>query len=175
MTENPPIIKFAPAGVIEFRLWHLTWIAERMRADEIRQYEALIGTFSPDAATLTLGSRPGVRFTLTSDDGMPLVCGGFTENFAGVHDSWMAGTDQAWRDHWVSITKASRWLMDSLFATGALRIQLAALADRDEKTFEWYRKGLKMKCEGVVKAGGIYGSDVVIYSRMKEQDHGQQR
>jgi hypothetical protein len=95
-----------------------------------------------------------------------LVVGGWMPAAPGTMTSWMIGTEESWRVGWRSITKASRRVMDSLLAHDARRLQTFALASRT-KTLEWYERSLLMQREGVMRAAGANGEDVVIYSRVR--------
>jgi hypothetical protein len=161
-----------PDNVVEFRDWHVYNICARMRQDEVEQYEALVGKFNEEVAARGFINLPGVRFTLVDDNGIPIIVGGYYEIGTGVWQSWMAGSMEGWSSHWRSITKASRWLMERLFETGARRLQTIALADRT-KTREWYERSLKLIHDGTWEGHGNAGETVVTYGLTRRQFYGQ--
>ncbi len=139
-----------PKNIIPFKLWHIEYIAQNMRDDEIEQYMAFRGLkeYDPDEAAIFFANIPNeLKYTLISEKGEPLMCGGYYCIKAGVWNSFMAATPEAWETHWRSITKAVRWLMTQLIDGGADRLQTTCLSKR-KKTIEWYKKSLGMKFEG---------------------------
>lgn len=165
-----------PSSVIEFRDWHAYEVCMEMRPDEIVQYMALTGATHYDFEVCARGfiNTPGVKFTLadTDDKGRhsPFCIGGFQEVMPGVWQSWMGGTDTGWQRHWREITKASLWLQQELFASGARRLQTNALASRTAAT-EWYEKALHLKYEGTWAEFGSNGEDVACYA-ITRRDYG---
>jgi hypothetical protein len=165
-----PVTK-PPANLIVCKSSHILYLCDRMRDDEIAQYQALVSgqkTFEPDAAALGFMNIPGaIRFTLVDDDSVPICAGGWHEFFPGVWQSWMVGTSEGWAHHWRSITKASRWVMDGLFQqAGARRLQTNALASRTQ-AIEWYERSLGMTREGTWRGFGTNGEDVALFSRVR--------
>lgn len=164
----------APSGVVPFRMGHALYLTHRMRPDEIEQYVALSGAeeFDPDVAALGWCNTPGAKFTLVDSQGVPIIAGGYIPHpIEGVFDSWMVGTMDGWEKHWREITKASRWLADSLLEAGARRLQTMCLASR-EQTMEWYIRSLRMEPDGLVKKLGRGGEDAMRFVRMEEEDDG---
>jgi hypothetical protein len=160
-----------PSNLISCKPSHLLYLCDRMRADEREQHEAVVSgiPFDPDAAAVGMMKLlSGVSFTLVDDDSIPLVAGGWNEVFPGVWQSWMVGTEDAWKKHWRSITKGCRWLMDGLFReAGARRLQTNALASRAQ-AIEWYERSLGLVHEGTMRGYGINGEDVAMFSRVAE-------
>lgn len=155
-----------PSCVRECRNWHIQYVCDHMRPDEIDQYEAFYGPFSPDVAAQGFINTAGMKFTVIGPDGMPAACGGYHEVARGVWQSWMAGTPEGWEKCWRSITKASLWVMDGLFEMGARRLQTNALASRT-RAIDWYEKSLRLEREGTFRAYGANGEDVALFSRVR--------
>ena len=155
-----------PSNLIACKPYHLLYLCERMRDDEIEQYMAFVPIeyFDPDECAIRFMTYPGPKFTVIGKDGFPACAGGYHEVLPGVWQSWMVGSCEGWKDGWRSITKGSRWLIQELFLMGARRVQTNALASRT-KTHEWYERGLGLKLEGVWCKYGLQGQDVVNYAR----------
>ena len=154
-----------PANVVQTTLPDLVMLARAMRPDEQEQIRAFAGTFDPDTFAAGLMLRPGPKFTLLDAAGNPVVAGGYMPTTEGVMDSWMVGTMDGWGTHWRSITKASRWMMDTLLEGGIRRLQTTVLASRVQ-TCQWYMKSLKMTPEGVWRGYGQQGQDIALFSRL---------
>lgn len=156
-----------PKNVIAARNWHLQYIAERMRPDEIAHWLAVSGAmaYDPEVAAAGFIATPGMKFSVLQADGNPAICGGFHEVARGCWDGWMVGTLEGWATCWRSITKANRWLIGELFADGARRVCVSTIAERVEAT-AWYVDGLGLQYEGRHRAAGAHGEDIVFYSRI---------
>lgn len=161
-----------PSNIATASLAAIEYVAHRMRADEIEQYLAFSGVkeFDPAEFALAQANNGPLRYALFDENGYPAVVAGWYHIYPGVMQCWMAGTEDAWANHWRSITKGCRWLMDELFALGTVqRLQLNALASREE-AIRWYQDGLMMKPCGVVERYGARGETVAFFSR--EVPHG---
>lgn len=161
-----------PSNVIPCRPAHLVYLAEHMRDDERAQFIALSGMaeFCPDAAAQwfvdAARNSQGFAVTVLQHDNLPAAAGGFQPAGTGIWQSWMLGTADGWAQQWRAMTKASRWLMDQIFQTGAHRLQTSAITSR-EKAIEWFERSLGMKPEGVWRNYGILGEDVAHFSRLR--------
>lgn len=161
-----------PSNVIPCRPAHLVYLSDRMREDEKAQFLAITGfdEFSSDAAIgwlMDVSQRSqGFAFTVLCDDNLPAAAGGFHPIGAGVWQAWMAGTEQGWAEQWRSMTKATRWLMERIFETGAHRMQTSAITSR-VKAIEWFERSLGFKPEGVFRHYGIRGEDIANFSRLR--------
>lgn len=145
---------------------HIYLLCQDARPDEIEQYEALRGVeWDIDEIVVDLFRRDGMKFSLLDEAGNPVVVGGWEPVMPGVYQSWMVGTDASWDQHWRSITKQTRFVMDRLLAGPARRLQTTALAKRT-RACEWYERGLLMQREGILRNMAVTGEDVVIYSRL---------
>lgn len=146
----------------------LIHVCRNMRPDEIEQTLAFgyADAYDPDEAAVSLYRQPGPKLTVVGRDGMPAAVGGAMEVSSGVFHVWAAGTMDGWESEWRSMTKATRRLFDSLLAGPAHRIEIKALASR-VAACQWYTKGLKMKSEGVRRAYGRNGEDVIEFSRVR--------
>jgi len=158
--------------IVEPTLYDLLALCGNARADEIMQYEALVGPWSACDAAVGFYTRTGLKFAGVNGDGVAICAGGWDEIIPGVWQSWMVGTDEYWRAYWRSITKYSRRIMDELLYSGtARRLQTGALAARTAAC-EWYVRGLNMVPEGVCKNYGLGGEDMATFARVKESDNG---
>jgi len=167
MLSKEPIVRL-PTNAIACRLVHLHYICHRLREDEIHQYCVLTARdeYDPDRAAVEFFGLSGLKLTILNHEGLPAACGGYHEVFPGVWQSWMCGTADGWANHWRSITKGSRWMMDHLFdKCMARRLQTNALASRT-KAIEWYIRGLGLQQEGVQRAYGRQGEDVAFFSKL---------
>lgn len=164
-------MKSAPSYVVPCSAWHLVYLVENMRPDEIEQYLALTGAdeFKVDVvvAGMLQMMLAGPAFTVLGDDNLPVSAGGYTEAIPGVWSSWMVGSVAGWEKYWRRITIGTRWVIDFMFeAMGARRLQTNALASRTEACW-WYEKSLKMVPEGVWSGFGRNGEDVACFARLR--------
>ncbi len=161
-----------PSNVIPCRPVHLLALAEVMRETEQAQLLAVLGTakYDPDTAAHwlinTWAQSAPFALTVVGKDGMPAAAGGFHPVAPGVWQSWMVGSEAGWAEQWRAMTKATRWLIDSLLATQAHRVQASALTTR-EKAIEWFERSLGMQPEGVARGYGIRGEDIAHFSRLR--------
>lgn len=144
------------------------YIAKRMRPDEIEQFLAMSGlsTYVPDTAARAWSASTGPTFALIDRDNRPVAVAGFEPIRAGVYEAWAAASMEGWARYWRAFTKTCRREMDRLFANGAHRIQICALASRTQ-AHGWYEKGLRMQREGVHARFCADGSDAVMYARTR--------
>lgn len=158
---------YAPSNVVAARPWHLIYLAERLRPDEQDGWKAFTGmaTYDPDVAIKAMLATPGLAFAVLNEDGTPAVAGGFTNVRGHAWDGWMVGTMDGWEQRWRSITRAVRWLMGEMIASGATRMSVTTLASRTEAR-QWYERSLGMRCEGILRCAGANGEDLAIYARV---------
>lgn len=135
---------------------HIAYLAEHARPDEIAQYEAFGGG---RPIVDYCNTRYGPRFTVLSD-GLPIACGGYFPVDDGVWQSWMLGTMDGWKDHWITITKCVRWLIDAMLATCADRLETYVLTSRTQ-AIQWYERSL-----GFVKDDGFDDPIASLYVRV---------
>lgn len=153
-------------------LLDLMQLCARARPDEIEQYEALVGRpWVLDDVVAGHHSRVGIKFALIDDHDTPVCAAGWDPVVPGVWNGWMVGTMANWERHWAPITLHCNRIMRHLLRDGARRLEIGVLAGR-EKTCEWYERGLKMRQEGVKRQYGAQGQDMLIYTRLREPDHG---
>lgn len=158
-----------PSNVMKALNWHMQYIAERMRPDEIKHWLAVSGapSYDPEVAAAGFIMTPGLKFSVLHVDGHPAITGGFHEVSKGVWNGWMVGTPEGWDECWRSITKTARWLIDELFKGGARRVSISTIAERTEAC-AWYVAGLGFRYEGMHRQAGAHGEDIVFYSRIAE-------
>lgn len=158
-----------PSNLVPCTLVHLIYLCQQMRADEIEQYLALTGAdrFDPDVCAVGMFQLNGPRFTVVDENNMPIVSGGYSEVLPGVWNSWMVGTSAGWQKHWISITKATKWLVYFMFNNmGARRLETQGLTSRNDACW-WYEKSLGMVYEGTRVGLGVNGEDVSFYGRVR--------
>jgi len=162
-----------PSNIVPCRPLHLVALAEYMRECEQRQFLAVLGgqRFNADTVAHALvnswaTSAPYAVTVLHADGVTPAAAGGFEPIGQGIWQSWMVGTENGWDEQWRAMTKASRWLIEQLFAQGARRIQVNALADRT-KAIEWFERSLGLVPDGVWHGHGANGEDIAHFSRMR--------
>ncbi len=167
MTSNPPDVELPVAPFLaKPLLLDYVYVASRLPADQRKQWEVLTGNaFDPDAMALCLAGRAGPKWALVDVDTTPLVIGGYEMLREGVWQDWMIGTEDAWRNHWRSITKHCKRLMDLMLEKEAHRLQTVALADR-VMAHKWFG-ALGMKCEGTLRGYGVNGEDCVMFARVE--------
>jgi hypothetical protein len=154
-----------PANVVETSLPDLVVLCRNLRPDDREQLAALFGDVSDDSLAAMIMLKSGPKFTVLNEQGMPVCAGGYEPVADGVMQSWMIGNDEGWTLHWRTLTKAARWMMDTLLEGGVRRLQTMALASRSAAC-RWYTGSLKMQPEGVMRGFGRGGEDVAIFSRL---------
>jgi len=63
----------------------------------------------------------------------------------------MVGSMHGWDNNWRALTKAVRWLIDSMFKIGAKRLETRVLPTRTQ-AIKWYEHGLGLLRE----SDGLY-------------------
>lgn len=147
----------------------LVYLAQHMRPDEKDQFCAVtnLAEYDADYAARVFSGIGGISFALVGSNGYPLCAGGFFEaSIPGTWQSWMAGTTEAWRDHWKQITREAKRLGDGLLHSGqAHRIQTYALAER-VLAHRWYQ-ALGQVYEGTHRRFFADGRDAVCYAKTR--------
>lgn len=158
------------------RFEDLLRVCGNLRAEEIEQNIALsdVDVLDPVELAIQHWQLSGIKVTIMKDD-QPLVCAGWIETSKGVWTSWMCGTQYAWDNHGVSITRISRRVMAMLIDSGAKRLEGSCLEKR-VKVCHWFQKGLKMQLEGVRRAAGKNGENLaefaMIHPELEPGDNG---
>ena len=156
-----------PSNVVVTKNWHIQYLCDHMRPDEIENYLAVTGAdcFRPDVCAIGLMNTQGLKLTVLDDKAMPIICGGVTPIIEGVYAMWMVGTTQSWDAHWRKITKCAKWLVNHVFTQGARRVEIESITTRT-KAIEWYKKALGFECHGIRNNYGPNGEAVGIYGRV---------
>lgn len=158
----------APSNLVETTLEHLVYLCRRMRPDEWDQIRAFYDIDDPDQVAAMIYAKASAKFTVLHEDGTPAVAGGWDCIAPGVWQAWMVGTLVGWERQWRSITKASRWMMATMFERGiARRMEMQSIASR-VCAHQWYIDGLKMRFEGVKYGFGRNGEDVHFFGVLRE-------
>lgn len=155
-----------PRSVITPSLQVLLYLCERARTDEIEQFEALTHTpYSAEAAAVAFWRAGKWSLAVAHPNGEPAAAGGYEQVQPGVWQSWMVGTERGWREMWVDIHRATRFLTETLVDSGlARRLQTNALAKRTE-AIKWYKR-LGLEYEGTMRGAGAGGEDVAFFGRV---------
>jgi hypothetical protein len=162
-----------PDNLIAAKNWHMQYIAERMRPDEITHWKAVSGSdrYDPEVAASGFISTPGVKFAVLNKDGTPAAVIGTFEGLPGVWTGWMIGTMDGWSSEWRSLTRATRWLIDEWMQAGAKVVRICTIEERAQ-AMDWYERGLLMKYEGVHRCSGAQGQNIVFFSRTQGDPNG---
>ena len=166
MTRPISTIKISPPrSVVAPKLEALLYLCQRARPDEVEQYEALtFGEYDPEAAATAFWRAGKWALAVAHPDGRPAAAGGYEEVAPGVWQSWMVGTPDGWREMWVDIHRATRYLTEALVDSGlARRLQTNVLAKRSEAR-AWYER-LGLIYEGTMVGFAAGGEDVAFYGR----------
>jgi|GEM_PF-445439 len=183
MTQTPDItVEHTGLALVKPLLADYLAVCYRLPEDERRQWSAFSdgGPFDPEAMAIQLAASPGPRWALVTSRGEPIAIGGFTWLRPRVWQDWLISTSAAWTDHWRTVSKTCRRIIDRMLATEARRIQCVALAERT-RAHAWYRV-LGYEREGLLRAYGAHGEDAVMFARVaqmeerttEEREHGQQ-
>lgn len=166
-TDAPkPAQILKPRSVITPSLTVLEYLCARARPDEVEQYAALtFGPYDPEAAAVAFWRSGKWALAVAHPSGEPAAAGGYEEVAPGVWQSWMVGTEKGWREMWVDIHRATRFLTETLVDSGlARRLQTTALAKRAEAR-KWYER-LGLQYEGTMRGFAAGGEDVAFYGRV---------
>jgi len=155
----------APASVIRPSLETLVYLCRNALPAEVEQYAALtFAEYDAEAAATAFWRAGKWSLGVAHPDGTPAAAGGYEQVAPGVWQSWMVGTVRGWREMWVDIHRATRYLTEALVDSGlARRLQTMALAKRTEAC-EWYER-LGLIYEGTMRGFAADGQDVVMYGR----------
>ena len=145
----------------------LVMLSYGMREDEKDQWCAVTGfeQYNADMAARIFCNFVGPSYCLVDKDGTPLAAAGFEEIRPKVWQAWMAGTPEAWRDHWKRLTREAKWAGDRLLATGANRLQIYALAERTA-AHRWY-EAIGYRYEATCEQFFADGRDAVCYVKTR--------
>ena len=150
-------------------LTDFAYVAHNLPLDQRQQWEALSDGQPFDAEDMAthLAAAHGPRWLVLTDEGHPIIIGGFTYLRPGVWQDWLISTPEAWTTHWRAASKLCRRMIDAMFeGDDTHRIQCVALADR-EAARKWYRI-LGYEFEGTLRRYGAHGEDAVMYARVKD-------
>lgn len=140
--------------------------ARQLKADEVRQVEAMTGlAYDPDSTATTVFSSKWLMWAVTGD-AFPVCVGGYQWLRPGVWTCWMLSTPEAWGKHRFSVTRAIKQTLKGLFDSGAHRVELVSLADR-ETAHDWYVRCLGFHCESKMAAWGAKGEDAFLFARLR--------
>jgi hypothetical protein len=156
--------RIAKPRLVPVLVTDLVRLAYEMRDDEKDQWCAVTGNaeYDPDLAGRMFAQIGGVSWCYVNAAGEPVAAGGFEEVRPKVWQTWMAGTMEAWTDHWKAITRHSKRLGDRLIENGhANRIQTYALAERTA-AHRWY-EALGQRYESHLEQFFADGRDAVCY------------
>jgi hypothetical protein len=145
-------------------------IAARMPDDERKQIEAASGEpYDIDGVAVGNYCAPGPKWVIKADE-VPLVVGGFVLQRRGVWQDFLLTTPEAWVDHWFSVTRVCRRLMDAMLQSGqAHRLQCIVPVLRMEghpKLWGWYEV-LGYHKEGLHHGYYASGADAYSFARVK--------
>lgn len=105
----------------------------------------------------------GVSHVFRESDGTPFCASGFHVSSPGVASSWTIRT-AGWRKHLVSCVRVSRQVMAALLATDEIRRLEAWCPDWATK----WPQTLGLEREAVLRRYAADGSDIVVWSKVKE-------
>lgn len=143
-------------------------VLSRLPADEIEQIEAFSGApFNVEKVAALYSLREGPKWVLCADN-RPIAIAGFDMIRPGVWQDWMFSTPEAWTDHWRTVTKHVRRVMEVMLREDAHRLQCVSLASRTA-AHKWYGV-LKLEREGVLRDYGVNREDAIMFSRVRYPD-----
>ena len=147
-------------------------LARDMRPDEVEQFVAMSGVgYDAQVAARGFINAAGPKFVLIDPKGMPVLAGGFLPVAPMVSEAWMLGSLATWDQHWRSITRAARRLIDGHLKHDAHRVQIVSLASRT-RAHHWYEKALGMQHEGRLRRFCGDGQDAMMHAKVREVRHG---
>lgn len=130
-------------------LQHLITVANDMREEERDQYVATFHrAYSASDAACFCWQLPGPKFTVFHED-RPCAAGGAAYTGSGEWEMWMIGTSDGWSHQAKALTRAAKWLVETLLEdTGARKIITHSLTNRN-RAMHWFERSLGMKCDSV--------------------------
>lgn len=167
MSELPPPVALQNLTTLTKPLLaDYIYCAHYLPEDQRRQWVALWDgkPYDSERLAIMLASRPGPKWALVEQDGKPVCIGGYDMIREGVWQDFLIGSVEGWQNHWRSITKHCRRVMDVMLKTEAWRLQTVSLADRT-RAHQWYRT-LGLEYEGTLRAYGANGEDCFMFSRI---------
>ncbi|MGH8259279.1 MAG: hypothetical protein ACREUG_06265 [Steroidobacteraceae bacterium] len=167
MSGNPLAIALKGFALVAPTILDFISVCRQLPADERRQLEAFEGApYVADEVAVRFAASAGPRWALVTAPGaQPVIIGGFTWVRQGVWQDWLLSTPAAWDQHWRTVSKVCRRIMDRMVGNEAHRLQCIALADRTS-AHAWYRI-LKYDFEGRLRKFGAKGEDAVVYGRVR--------
>jgi hypothetical protein len=158
--------KTPPLRFTHAKNWHIQYLAERLRPDEMAEYAAFFDGEDFDADLVARGfmNLPGDKFCVFGQDGQPAVVGGGYKVRGGVYKLWMIGSTLGWSTEWKAITRAAAWFVGHLSKV-ATRIEVCTTADRT-RACQWYERALGMHREATLMRAGSRGENLVIYAKL---------
>jgi hypothetical protein len=168
MTANPPQIDICPKGfaLVKPSIVDFLKVCAVLPDAARREYEAFHGRpYDVEQVALQFATAAGPSWALLNLTGEPIIIGGFTWIREKVWQDWLFSTPTAWTDHWRTVSKVCRRVIDRMMETEANRIQCIALASKATAR-AWYRC-VGYEYEGCLKRFGAGGEDVVMYARVK--------
>jgi ribosomal protein S18 acetylase RimI-like enzyme len=148
-------------------LQDFAYIARRMRRDEREQFVAFsgMGAYEPDIVARALSMLQGPTFSLVDERNVPVILGGFHPRRRGVFEAWLAGTDDAWAQHWRTITRECARQLQVLLNTTAHRVEVYSLTSRVH-AHAWYER-IGLQLEATLRRYCADGSDVFVFARTR--------
>ena len=145
-------------------------VCAQLPQDEIEQLEAISGQpYTIDGAVLGNFSIPGPKW-VAKDGGEPIAIGGFTPLRPGVWQDFMLNTPKGFAEHWFTLTRNSRRVMNAMFASGqAHRLECIVPASRlvaRPELVRWYEV-LGYNLEATLYGYCANGADAIIFSRVQ--------
>lgn len=143
-------------------------VCEKMPAEERSQLERFTGMeYTIDGAAVGNYTAPGPKWVFKTEDGFPLLCGGFVMQRPGVWRDFMITTPEAFGPkYWFACTRAARKIMDFMLVAHAHRLECVAPASR-EAAIKWYRI-MGYTQEAPLRKYCADGSDAISFVRVRE-------
>lgn len=143
-------------------------VCYQLPEDERDQYEAFNGrNYNPEQCALEFAAKSPAWGVY--DDQGPLCLAGFDYMRPGVWSDWMLNTPRSFdKEHWRTVTKMAKRLIDALMVKSCHRLQCVSLASRIH-AHKWYRV-LGLQSEVVLRGYGARGEDAILFSRLRAED-----
>ncbi|MDE2098513.1 MAG: hypothetical protein KGL39_14765 [Patescibacteria group bacterium] len=147
-----------------FNLGALMYVVCNLRPEEFEQAR-LTGLTDLDAVILAFGSAAGPKWIFQTQDGTPLVAGGFIPTLPGSYRTWFLATADAWASHGRAITVMAAERLGFMLENGARRLETLCLASRKD-AHKWYET-IGLVHEATLRSYYSDGSDAVLYVKVK--------
>lgn len=152
--------------MVELTLRDAIHVAQRMRADDLREVTATRWSDDPLEMAMEAARLPGIRYCAVHLQHGPVAIGGVALHTPGVGTAWMVGTRDL-RTCGLEITRHGKRVMAALLNDGGGLHRIECLsADFHHDAHEWLN-AMGFTKEGVRRNYGKNGEDFYMFAKLR--------